>query len=89
MRARWFVDDKRVERICRDEGLRVPVKERKRNWPRLADGSCAPPRAEHPKNALSYAFVEDRAHHGRKYRMLNMVNGLTHERSPIRLDRKR
>jgi HTH-like domain len=39
--AGWVVNDKRVERIWRCEGLKVPAKQPKRGRLWLADGSCA------------------------------------------------
>ncbi len=36
----------------------------------------------------SYGFVEDRAHDGRKYRMLNVVDEVTHECIMIRIARR-
>ena len=36
----WLVNDKRVERIWRREGLKVPAKQLKRGRLWLADGSC-------------------------------------------------
>ena len=38
--AGWLVNDKRVERIWRREGLKVPHKQPKRGRLWLADGSC-------------------------------------------------
>ena len=43
-------------------------------------------RAERPNHVWSYDFVEDRAHEGRKYRMLNLIDGFTHECLAIRVD---
>ena len=86
--AGWAVDDKRVERIWRREGLKVPAKQPKRGRLWLADGSCIRLRAERPNHVWSYDFVEDRTHEGRKYRMLNIVDEFTHECLAIRIDRK-
>ena len=69
--AGWLVNDKRVERIWRREGLKVPHKQPKRGRLWLADGSCLRLRPEHRNHVWSYDFVEDRTHDGRKYRMLN------------------
>ena len=44
--AGWVVNDKRVERIWRREGLKVPVKQPKRGRLWLNDGSCIRLRAE-------------------------------------------
>src|ERR687894_298814 len=86
--AGWVVNDKRVERIWRREGLKVPAKQPKRGRPWLADGSCARLRPEHPNHVWSYDFVEDRTHDGRKYRMLNLIDEFTHECLAIRVARK-
>ena len=86
--AGWVVNIKRVERIWRREGLKVPQKQpkRKRLW--LNAGSCIRLRAEHPNHVWSYDFVEDRTHDGRKYRMLNIIEEFSRECLAIRIDRK-
>lgn len=86
--AGWIVNDKRVERIWRREGLKVPAKQSKQGRIWLADGSCIRLRAERPNHVWSYDFVEDRTHKGRKYRMLNLIDEFTHECLAIRVDRK-
>jgi putative transposase len=86
--AGWVVNDKRVERIWRREGLKVPAKQPKRGRLWLADGSCLRLRAERPNHVWSYDFVEDRTHDGRKYRMLNVIDEFTHECLAIRVARK-
>ncbi len=83
-----MVNDKRVERIWRREGLKVPKKQSKRGRLWLADGSCIRLRAERPHHVWSYDFVEDRTHDGRKYRMLNVIDEFTHECLAIRVARK-
>ena len=86
--AGWVVNDKRVERIWRREGLKVPARQPKRSRLWLADGSCIRLRAERPNHVWSYDFVEDRTHDGRKYRMLNVIDEFTHECLAIRIDRR-
>ena len=86
--AGWIVNDKRVERIWRREGLKVPHKQPKRGRLWLADGSCIRLRPEHRNHVWSYDFVEDRTHDGRKYRMLNVIDEFTHECLAIRVARK-
>jgi len=75
--AGWAVNAKRVERIWRREGLKVPQKQPKRSRLWLSDGSCIRLRPEHPNHVWSYDFVEDRTHDGRKYRMLNLIDEFT------------
>lgn len=67
--AGWVVNRKRVERIWRREGLKVPQKQLKRGRLWLADGSCIRLRPERPNHVWAYDFVEDRTHDGRKYRI--------------------
>jgi transposase InsO family protein len=82
------VNDKRVERIWRREGLKVPYKQAKRGRLWLTDGSCIRLRPERRNHVWSYDFVEDRTHDGRKYRMLNVVDEFTRESLAIRVRRK-
>jgi len=86
--AGWVVNDERVERIWRREGLKVPAKQPKRGRLWLTDGSRVRLRAERPNHVWSYDFVEDRTHDGRKYRMLNVIDEFTHECLAIRVARK-
>ena len=85
--AGWIVNDKRVERVWRREGLKVPAKQPKRGRLWLNDGSCVRLRAEHRNHVWSYDFVEDRTHDGRKYRMLNVIDEFTHKCLAIRVER--
>jgi len=84
----WAVNAKRVERIWRREGLKVPQKQPKRGRLWLNDGSCVRLRSEHPNHVWSYDFVEGRTHNGRKFRMLNIIDEFTRECLAIRIDRK-
>ena len=84
----WRVNAKRVARIWRREGLKVPSKQPKRGRLWLNDGSCVRLRPEYPNHVWSYDFVEDRTHDGRKYRMLNVIDEFTRECLAIRINRK-
>jgi putative transposase len=86
--AGWAVNRKRVERIWRREGLKVPAKQPKKGRLWLHDGSCVRLRPAHPNHVWSYDFVEDRTHDGRKYRMLNVIDEFTRECLAIRVARK-
>ncbi len=76
-REGWHVNAKRVERIWRQEGPRVPKKQPKRGRLWLSDGSCIRRRAENRHHVWSYDFVADRTHDGRPIRMLTMVDECT------------
>ncbi len=86
--AGWLVNDKRVERIWRREGLKVPARQPKRGRLWLNNGSCIRLRAEHRNHVWSYDFVEDRTHEGRRIRMLNIIDEFTHECLAIRVARR-
>jgi putative transposase len=86
--AGWVVNLKRVERIWRQEGLKVPAKQPRRSRLWLTDGSCIRLRPEHPNHVWSYDFVETRTHDGRKIRMLNIIDEFTRECLAIRVARK-
>jgi len=78
-REGWSVNHKRVERIWRQEGLKVPKKQPKRGRLWLNDGSCVRLRAEHKDHVWSYDFVHDRTADGRKVRMLTVIDEYTRE----------
>ena len=75
----WRVNHKRVERLWRQEGLRVPAKQPKRGRLWLADGSLMRRRAERPHHVWSYDFVFDRTADGRPLRILAIVDEYTRE----------
>ena len=86
--AGWLVNKKRVERLWRREGLKVPSKQPKRSRLWLNDGSCIRLRAERPNHVWSYDFVADRTHDGRAYRMLCIIDEFTREALAIRVARR-
>ena len=86
--AGWCVNHKRVERIWRREGLKVPQKQRKKGRLWLNDGSCVRLKPERPNDVWSYDFVQDRTTDGRVYRTLNIIDEYTREALMIRVDRK-
>ncbi len=86
--AGWAVNRKRVERIWRREGLKVPQRQPKRGRLWLADGSCVRLRPERANHVWAYDFVEDRTREGRRFRMLCVVDEFTREALAIRVARK-
>lgn len=84
----WQANHKKVQRIWRREGLRVPQKQpkRKRLW--LNDGSCVRLRPTHQNHVWSYDFVMDRTHDGRPIRMLTIMDEYTRECLAIDVSRR-
>lgn len=75
----WRVNHKRVERIWRREGLKVPRKQPKRGRLWLADGSCIRLRPTHKDHVWSYDFIHDRTRDGRGVRILTVTDEYTRE----------
>jgi putative transposase len=83
----WGVNHKRVERIWRKEGLKVPKKQPKRGRLWLNDGSCIRLRPEHKNHVWSYDFMTERTHDGRAFRILNILDEYTRECLDITVER--
>jgi transposase InsO family protein len=81
------VNHKRVERIWRCEGLKVPKRQPKRGRLWLNDGSCIRLRPEHRNHVWSYDFVMARTSNGRPLRLLNIIDEYTRECLAIRVAR--
>ncbi|WP_298852615.1 IS3 family transposase [uncultured Ruegeria sp.] len=86
--AGWHVNDKRVERLWRREGLKVPMKQPKKGRLWLNDGSCVRLRPEHRDHVWSYDFVHCRTDDGKAFRTLNIIDEYSRECLAIRVDRK-
>ena len=73
------VNHKRVERLWRREGLKVPKKQpkRKRLW--LHDGSCVRLRPAYRDHVWSYDFMHERTSDGRAFRLLTLIDEYSRE----------
>jgi putative transposase len=77
--AGWGVNKKRVERIWRREGLKVPARQPKRGRLWMNDGTCMRLRPGYPNHVWAYDFVADRTHEGKAFRMLTVIDEYTRE----------
>ena len=77
--AGWRVNAKRVERIWRREGLKVPRRQPKRGRLWLNDGPCVRLRPGRPDHVWAYDFVQDRTRDGRALRMPVVADELSRE----------
>lgn len=84
----WSVNHKRVQRVWREEGLKVPQKQPKRGRLFLNNGSTIRHRPFYKNHVWSYDFVMDRTHDGRAFRTLNIVDEYSRECLAIRVKRK-
>jgi transposase InsO family protein len=81
----WAVNRKCVERLWRDEGLRVPARRQKRS--RRASTERERQVAEHMNHVWSYDFVTDRTSDGRPLRLLTVIDEHTRESLAIEVRR--
>jgi len=84
----WLVNAKRVERIWRREGLKVPKKQPKRGRLWLNDGSCVRLRPLYRGHVWSYDFVAERTHDGKTFRMLTVIDEHSRECLAIHVQRQ-
>jgi putative transposase len=87
-REGFWVNHKRVERIWREEGLKVPKRQpkRKRLW--LNDGSCIRLRPMHQNHVWSYDFVAERTYDGKPIKMLTVMDEYTRKCLAIKVARR-
>jgi putative transposase len=80
-----IVNLKRVRRLCREHGLLLKQKRRRK---RLGIGAGLPCKAKHPNHVWSYDFVEDRTETGRKLRILTIVDEFTRRCIELEVEHK-
>lgn len=83
----WRVNHKRVERIWRQEGLKVPPRQPKRGRLWLNDGSIVRLRPQFPMHVWSYDFVQDHTQDGNPFRILNVIDEYTRECLAVKVAR--
>lgn len=83
----WCVNRKRVQRLWREEGLRVPQRRRKRQ--RLGESTVPAERlrAERPGHVWAIDFQFDQAFDGRAIKLLNIVDEFTREALAMEVER--
>jgi len=86
-REGWQVNHKRVERIWRREGLKVPQRQPKRGRLWLNDGSCIRLRPERKDHVWSYDFLIARTADRRAFRILTILDEYTRECLATLVDR--
>jgi putative transposase len=84
----WRVNHKRVERIWREEGLKVPKKQPKRRRLWLNDGSIVRLKPLYKNHVWSYDFVFERTSDGKAMRMLNIIDEHSRECLAIHIGRQ-
>ncbi len=86
-REGWHVNRKRVQRLWREEGLRVPRRQRKRRRLGSSVNGSGRLRATHKNHVWSYDFVMDQTTDGRRLKLLPVLDEFTRESHAILVDR--
>ena len=87
VREGWSVNLKRVHRLWRREGLKVPRARRKRRRLGQGEDGCGRRRSERPNHVWSHDFIHDRTADGRGLKMLPVVDEFTRECPTIEVER--
>jgi putative transposase len=84
----WAVNKKRVQRLWREEGLRVPVRRRKRQ--RLGESTVPAKRlaAERPNHVWALDFQFDQTADGKILKLLHIVDEFTREALEVLCERR-
>lgn len=82
------INRKRVLRLWRKAGLRVPKRRRKFKAPGTKDNACHIKQAGYPGHVWSYDFVMDATDDGRRLKILTLVDEYTREGLAIEVRRK-
>jgi putative transposase len=83
----WMVNRKRIQRLWREEGLRVPQRQRKRRRLGSSANGTQRLRAAHKNHVWSYDFVMDQTADGRRLKLLPVVDEFTRESHAILVER--
>ena len=86
--AGWQANDKRVERLWRREGLKVPMGQPRKGRLWLNDGSCVRLRPEYRNHVWSYDFVHCRTDDGKAFRTRNILDEFSRECLAIKVERR-
>jgi putative transposase len=84
----WAVNRKAVQRLWREEGLRVPARRRKRQRLGMSSRPAARLDAEHPDHVWALDYQFDQTTDGRILKLLNIVDEHTREALAIAVDRR-
>lgn len=81
------INRKRIYRLWRTEGLKVPQKKRKRRRLGHSDNGIARHRAGHKDHVWAWDFIHDRTEDGRAIRWLSIVDEFTRECIALEVNR--
>jgi transposase InsO family protein len=87
-REGWRINRKRVHRMWRQQGLRVPQKARQRRRLGHSGNSCVRLRPKHKDHVWTWDFVFDRTSNGRALKWFSLVDEYTRECLALEVNRR-
>ena len=78
-RAGLAINKKRIARLWRAQGLKVPQKQHKKRRLGSSANGCTRRKSEHRNHVWTYDFVFDRTADGRTLKFLTVINEFTRE----------
>jgi putative transposase len=84
----WCVNAKRIYRLWRREGLKVPQKKAKRTRQGSAEGGITRCKAAYRNHVWSMGFIFDTTSNGCPLKILSMIDEYTRERIALEVGRK-
>ena len=87
-REGWQLNDKRAQRLWRQEGLKVPRRERKRRRLGSSENSAQRRRATRVNEVWSYDFVFDQTADGRRLKWLPICDEYSRESVALEVERR-
>jgi len=85
--AGWRVNIKKVYRLWRREGFKVPRKTRKKRRLGHSGNSCVRRRAKHKDHVWTWDFIHDRTAHGKPLKWFAITDEYTRECLALEVDR--
>jgi transposase InsO family protein len=83
----WHVNVKRIYRLWRREGFKVPKKAHKKRRLGHSGNSCVRRRAEHPDHVWTWDFIHDRTTMGQPLKWFAITDEYTRECLALEVDR--
>ena len=84
----WHVNFKRIHRLWKQEGLKVPVKKAKKRRFGNSEGGIIRRVAERPNHVWSIDFIFDRTENGRSLKIVSLIDEFTRECIALEVGRK-
>jgi putative transposase len=88
-REGWAVNKKRVQRLWREAGLKVPASRvrKRRRLTGTSENGCTRTRAEHTNHVWSYDFAMDATEDGRRLKVMPVVDEYSRECLALEMER--